>query len=44
MTDHRINLTLYKLDKILAGNLQPVTDALIDYDRQQQREAMGTVE
>jgi peptide chain release factor 1 len=44
VTDHRINLTLYKLDMILAGNLQPVTDALIDYDRQQQRSAMGTIE
>ena len=44
VTDHRINLTLYKLDSILAGNLQPVTDALVDYDRQQQRSAMGTVE
>ncbi len=38
VTDHRINLTLYKLDSILAGNLQPLTDALVDYDRQQQRE------
>ena len=44
ITDHRINFTLYKLDNILAGNLQPVTDALMDYDRQQQREAMGTEE
>jgi len=44
ITDHRINFTLYKLDNILAGNLQPVTDALMDYDRQQQREAMGTAE
>lgn len=44
VTDHRINLTLYKLDHILAGNLQPVTDALIDYDRQAQRQQMGTVE
>ena len=44
LTDHRINLTLYKLDQIMAGNLQPVTDALLDYDRQQQRELMGTVE
>jgi peptide chain release factor 1 len=40
VSDHRINLTLYKLDHILAGNLQPVTDALMDYDRQQQRGAM----
>ncbi|HJT34079.1 MAG TPA: peptide chain release factor 1 [Pirellulales bacterium] len=44
VTDHRINLTLYKLDSILAGNLAPVLDALIEYDRQQQRSQMGTVE
>ncbi|MCG8586007.1 MAG: PCRF domain-containing protein, partial [Pirellulales bacterium] len=44
LTDHRIGLTLYKLDQILAGNLQPVTDALIEYDRQQQRSDMGTIE
>jgi peptide chain release factor 1 len=44
LTDHRIGLTLYKLDQIMAGDLQPVTDALLDYDRQQQRTAMGTVE
>jgi len=44
LTDHRINLTLYKLDKILAGNLQEVIDALLDFDRREQREAMGTVE
>jgi peptide chain release factor 1 len=42
MTDHRIGLTLYKLDQILAGNLQAVTDALVDYDRQQLRDAFGT--
>ena len=44
LTDHRIGLTLYKLDNILSGNLQPVTEALLDYDRQQQRNAFGTVE
>jgi peptide chain release factor 1 len=42
VTDHRIGLTLYKLDQIMAGNLQPVTDALVDYDRQQLRDAFGT--
>ena len=42
LTDHRINLTLYKLDNILAGNLQPVVDALIEYDRQQQRVGLGS--
>lgn len=41
MTDHRIGLTLYKLDQILAGDVQTVTDALVDYDRQQVRDAMG---
>jgi peptide chain release factor 1 len=44
ITDHRIGLTLYKLDNVLAGNLQPVTEALLDYDRRQQRDAFGTVE
>ena len=44
VTDHRIGLTLYKLDQIIAGNLQPVTDALIDYDRQQLRDAFAATE
>ncbi len=44
LTDHRINLTLYKLDSILAGNLQPVVEALMEYERQEQRAAFGTVE
>ena len=44
LSDHRIGLALYKLDSILAGNLQPVTEALMDYDRRQQRDDMGTVE
>lgn len=37
LTDHRINLTLYKLDQIIAGELSPVTEALIEYDRDQLR-------
>jgi len=41
LTDHRIGLTLYKLDQILSGNMQMVTDALIDYDRQQLRDDFG---
>lgn len=44
VTDHRIGLTLHKLDQILAGDLQPVTDALVDYDRQQLRDSMGRLE
>jgi len=41
ITDHRIGLTLYNLDQVIAGNVQPMTDALIDYDRQQLRDQMG---
>jgi peptide chain release factor 1 len=33
LTDHRINLTLYKLDQIISGNLQPVSEALLEYER-----------
>ncbi|MEX0714283.1 MAG: peptide chain release factor 1 [Pirellulales bacterium] len=44
LTDHRINLTLYKLDSIMQGNLEPVLDKLIEYDRQEQRTAMGAVD
>lgn len=33
MTDHRINLTLYKLDQVLAGDLDEVIDALIADDQ-----------
>ena len=29
VTDHRINLTLYKLDKILNGDIQEILDACI---------------
>jgi peptide chain release factor 1 len=29
VTDHRINLTLYKLDEIIAGSLDPVIDPLV---------------
>ncbi|QDS96173.1 Peptide chain release factor RF1 [Roseimaritima multifibrata] len=40
LTDHRINLTLYKLDQIIAGDVYPVTEALIEYDRDQLRSEM----
>lgn len=35
VTDHRINLSLYSLDKIMAGDLSELIAALKDYDRQQ---------
>ena len=28
ITDHRINLTLYKLENILEGNIEPLIDEL----------------
>ena len=41
VTHHSVNLTLYKLDQILAGSLHPITDALIDHDRESLRQSMG---
>jgi peptide chain release factor 1 len=36
VTDHRIGLTLYKLDKVLAGELDEVVDALVRDERARQ--------
>ena len=33
LTDHRIGLTLYSLDKIIEGDMGPVTDALIAHNQ-----------
>ena len=33
LSDHRIGLTLYSLDKIIEGDLAPVTDALIAHNQ-----------
>jgi len=41
LTDHRINLTLYKLDAITAGNLDEVIQALKDFDKKQRLESDG---
>jgi len=43
VTDHRIGLTLYKLDNILSGNLSPVIDGLLEYERQELRSAFADV-
>lgn len=40
VTDHRINLTIYKLDQIIAGNLQLLTNGLIEHEREQLRSEM----
>ena len=33
VTDHRINLTLHKLDRVMSGELDEVVDALISEDQ-----------
>ena len=40
LTDHRINLTLYKLDEIMAGNLDQVIDPLISENQADQLAAL----
>lgn len=35
VTDHRINLSIYSLDKIMGGDMGEIIAALKDYDRQQ---------
>jgi peptide chain release factor 1 len=35
VTDHRINLSLHTLDKIMAGGMDELIGALLDFDRQQ---------
>jgi peptide chain release factor 1 len=35
LTDHRINLSLYNLEKIMAGDIGEVIEALKEHDREQ---------
>jgi peptide chain release factor 1 len=35
VTDHRINLTLYKIDQIMEGNLNELISALLEFDREE---------
>ncbi|MGD9865363.1 MAG: peptide chain release factor 1 [Pseudodonghicola sp.] len=41
MTDHRINLTLYKLDQVMQGDLEEVIDALTADDQARMLAEMG---
>ena len=41
VTDHRVGLTLYKLEEILCGSLDEIIDSLIAADRAAQLEAQG---
>ena len=38
LTDHRINLSLYNLDKIILGDMDELITALMEYDKQQRLE------
>jgi peptide chain release factor 1 len=44
VTDHRINLNLYKLDSIIAGNMGELIHALMDFDKKQRLEGQGGIE
>ena len=39
VTDHRIGLTLHSLDAVLAGDLDPIVDALVQAERAEQLSA-----
>lgn len=41
VTDHRINLTLYKLDKVMNGDIQEIVDACIAADQAAKLTKMG---
>ena len=41
VTDHRIGLTLYKLESFLNGDLDEMINALIHYDQSEKLKAMG---
>jgi len=40
VTDHRINLTLYSLERIILGELDELIDALIEYDSREKVKAV----
>ncbi len=42
LTDHRINLTLYKLSEIMAGSLDQVIEPLLREEQAEKLAALGT--
>jgi peptide chain release factor 1 len=44
VSDHRIGLTIYKLEKVLAGELDEVSDALVVDERTRQLQSDATVD
>jgi peptide chain release factor 1 len=43
LTDHRINQN-FNLENIIVGNLRPIIDSLLEYERQEQRSLLGPLE
>ena len=41
VSDHRINLTLYHLDRIIIGEMDEVIDPLMEHDRKLRLEALA---
>jgi peptide chain release factor 1 len=41
VTDHRINLTLYRLDQIMSGDLEELIQALLEFDRNERLQGGG---
>lgn len=41
LTDHRINLTVYNLDRVLEGELNEILDALASYDQAERLKSAG---
>ncbi|MCA9320741.1 MAG: peptide chain release factor 1, partial [Planctomycetes bacterium] len=44
VTDHRIGLSLYSLDRILAGELEELVGPLMDYDKEQRLASLDDME
>ncbi|MGI9624523.1 MAG: peptide chain release factor 1 [Acidimicrobiales bacterium] len=44
VTDHRIGLTIYKLDRVLGGELDDVVDGLVEHERAEQLMGLGDEE
>lgn len=41
LTDHRINLTVYSLDKVMEGDIEEILDALAAYDQAERLKSAG---
>lgn len=44
MTDHRCNLTIYKLDRIMAGEMDELISALVAFDREERLKQVDLAE